>query len=562
MSSKIGKKLKRLETGGLPLIHWAVKRLKLKEILSKYIPPHGNEDIPALNSLLLILYNLTLGRQPLYELEQWAEGINPLSIGYHYIRHGRLNDDRFGRALDKLYWADRSSLMTEIVIEMVNEFELDLSRIHNDSTTVKTYGRISRRTRTGLEMKRGISKEHRPDLKQLVYCLSISSDGAVPIHHKAYAGNRTDDTTHMETWNTIKKITGFPQFLYVADCKVCTEKQLSYIVGHGGRVVSVIPKTRKEVGKFKNELRNKIKAKKVIWRRKIQSPDWALIKYEYFSLFSGNYQTPEGYKIYWIYSNEKKKRDRTTREDLLAKTEKNLLELNVRLNTRKLKEKKTIKEQIDKIFDKYKTGDFFRLKIYQRTEKWKKQITKGRPGSKTKFKICTNTIYILSWRRNHKSLKKEQKIDGIFPLISTDPNITAKEALQAYKYQPRLEKRFTQFKSVHNAAPLLFKKIERVESTMFLFFLALMIQALIEREVRKGMKKDKIKSLNIYPEYRDAYHPTTSKILYNFEGISVYKVMKKSSVLEQYNDQLSDTQKIILKLLNLNLQNYWNVDNL
>ncbi len=33
--------------------------------------------------------------------------------------------------------------------------------------------------------------------------MSISSDGAVPVHYKTYPGNRTDDSTHIETWNII-----------------------------------------------------------------------------------------------------------------------------------------------------------------------------------------------------------------------------------------------------------------------------------------------------------------------------------------------------------------------
>ena len=61
--------------------------------------------------------------------------------------------------------------------------------------------------------------------------------------------------------------------------------------------------------------------------------------------------------------------------------------------------------------------------------------------------------------------------------------MVGKKALLVYKYQPRLEKRLTQFKSIHKVAPLLFKKIERVEGIMFLFFVALMLLAIIEREV-------------------------------------------------------------------------------
>ncbi|GAH33390.1 unnamed protein product, partial [marine sediment metagenome] len=39
------------------------------------------------------------------------------------------NDDRFARALDKLYLADRASLMTGIVVKMIEEVDLELSRI-------------------------------------------------------------------------------------------------------------------------------------------------------------------------------------------------------------------------------------------------------------------------------------------------------------------------------------------------------------------------------------------------------------------------------------------------
>jgi hypothetical protein len=42
-------------------------------------------------------------------------------------------------------------------------------------------------------------ESRRPDLKQLVYSLCLTSDGAVPVHFKAYDGNQTDDGIHLET---------------------------------------------------------------------------------------------------------------------------------------------------------------------------------------------------------------------------------------------------------------------------------------------------------------------------------------------------------------------------
>ena len=117
------------------------------------------------------------------------------------------------------------------------------------------------------------------------------------------------------------------------------------------------------------------------------------------------------------------------------------------------------------------------------------------------------------------SAKGEKRLHGVFPLLTTDKSLSAKDVLLSYKYQPRLEKRFTQFKSVHEAAPLLFKKIERVEAIMFLFFLSLLIQAIIEREVRSRMKERGIKALPIYPEFRDSLTDTQLDIL-NLLGVT------------------------------------------
>ncbi len=169
-------------------------------------------------------------------------------------------------------------------------------------------------------------------------------------------------------------------------------------------------------------------------------------------------------------------------------------------------------------------------------------------------------LYMLSWTRKVQALKDEANTDGIFPLLSTDERLSSKSVLQAYKYQPNLEKRFTQFKSIHHAAPLLFKKIERVEANMFAFFIALMIQALLEREVRRKMEERNIKALKIYPEEREAKSPTTCRVLNVFDIISTYRITEKSRVIEEYRDDLNDTQKMILEFLDITQSRYWRYD--
>jgi hypothetical protein len=73
-------KIIRLYVGELPLIKNIIERLGLREIFAKYIKPHRNEKIPAVDSLMILLFNITCGRQPLYELEEWVEHINPIHL--------------------------------------------------------------------------------------------------------------------------------------------------------------------------------------------------------------------------------------------------------------------------------------------------------------------------------------------------------------------------------------------------------------------------------------------------------------------------------------------------
>lgn len=548
--------LLRKRVGEIPLLQHMAKRLGFEQVLESYIPSHGNEKIRASHTLLLLVFNLTSGRQPLYELSDWVSQIDGRLLGDNsQLCKTLFNDDRFGRALDKLYDVDRASLMTDLVLNVVGALDLDLSQIHNDSTSIKTCGQMPGKTTTGVQFARGHSKDHRPDLKQIVFSLSLSADGAVPIHCKSYPGNTTDDTTHIETWKQLRHIAGRADFLYVADCKVCTTKQLSFITKHGGRIVTLMPNTWREAGAFKQKLRRGAQPKRRILRQQIPGKADA---FESFYCFSGHHVSDKsGYTLYWIYTTEKRRRDRLAREHRLERFERDMAELTGRLNSHVLKTREQIQDRTDKLITKHRVQGLYHLQIRPVNENARVQIGKGRPGKSTRYKTTIRTVYTLAWSRNKAALDEEMRIDGVFPILCTDKRIGAKKALLAYKYQPRLEKRFEQLKSVHNAAPTLCKKTERVEAMMFVFFMALILQAVIEREVRKSMKHQEIESIPVYPEHRLAEHPTTAKIFDRFHDLSLYQLTAGGKLIKQYQDELSTTHKKVLTLLGMNEQQYW-----
>jgi transposase len=167
-----------------------------------------------------------------------------------------LGDDRLGRGLDRL---DRASLLTALVARAVREFQVELRQTHNDTTTVAFAGAY--RNRQPAEQRDrppritfGYNKDHRPDLKQLLFSITVSADGAVPVHCKTYDGNVTDDQVHVETWDFLPELVGHADFLYVAGCKLCTRDNPGHIAGRQGRFLTVLPRTRAEDAWFRGYL--------------------------------------------------------------------------------------------------------------------------------------------------------------------------------------------------------------------------------------------------------------------------------------------------------------------
>jgi len=84
------------------------------------------------------------------------------------------------RALDRLFDASIPDMVMHITQRVVQEFQLDLSELHNDSTSVKFFEEyeefeqpVVRRGKQTIAIEHGHSKGHRPDLKQLLYILTV-----------------------------------------------------------------------------------------------------------------------------------------------------------------------------------------------------------------------------------------------------------------------------------------------------------------------------------------------------------------------------------------------------
>jgi transposase len=174
---------------------------------------------------------------------------------------------------------------------------------------------------------------------------------------------------------------------------------------------------------------------------------------------------------------------------------------------------------------------------------------RGRPGATTPYRKITKRRSDLEWTIDQEAIAYDHKSDGMYPLISNDRDMLPAEVLQAHKGQPMIEQRFEQIKTVHEIAPVLLKNEGRIEALFILYFLALLVQAIIERELRLVMKRENIAELPLYPEQRDCARPTTEQILRLFSLAERHQLIKDGKVVELFDVQFTGLPRQVLALL-------------
>jgi transposase len=529
-------RLRGLRVGALPILNHCIERMGLEPELSLALKNSGYADV-----LLALIKNIVVERNALYAVGEW---IALYDVGL--VAQSKIGDDRLGRALDRLFAADRATLQTRIVLAVMNGFDLTMERIHNDTTSVMVRGAYDHQNPKAIQLKRGHSKERRPDLKQLVFSLCVTADGAVPVHFKAYDGNQTDDGIHLETWNRLRTLLQHPRFIYVADCKLCTEKNLRTIDGERGFFVTVVPKNRSEVAAFTEA----VLAGDVRWEESLRKrADRDKKAFDVIECAVGPYHLREGFIVYWYRSSQKKKRDARDREERIERAIERLESLDLR-RMRGPKTDAAIRKRVDEIIAQHGAEEWVTVEIkWDAVEKFK-AITRGKPTAETIFRRIIQQVPRLHVGTDAANIARSAAMDGIFPL-TTNTKEKSIDVFKIYKYQPRIEKRHALLKSTLDVAPIWLKKNTRIEALMFLEFLGQMVAALIERELRQKMVENNVDLLCSLPEGRPSKTPTIDQVLRLFENQNKHALYDGDRLIKQFADPLTPVQSQILQLLSI-----------
>jgi len=220
------------------------KRLGLDEFFAQHLDGDGSDVAWSRVAAVLAINRLCAPGSELAVERHWypATALDDLL----HIGKGKINDTRLYRCLDRLL-----PLKTKIERHLKQRygelFQAEFDVLLYDLTSTYVEGAAE----DNPLMRRGYSRDHRPDCEQLVLALIVNPDG-FPFSYEVFDGNRADVTTVETILRTVERKHGKARRVWIFDRGVVSEENLVAIRKRGGEYL--VGTTRSKLKQFEAEL--------------------------------------------------------------------------------------------------------------------------------------------------------------------------------------------------------------------------------------------------------------------------------------------------------------------
>lgn len=239
--------------GHLPLITALIDDLGICDALDGLLPKDPRSKVSDADGVVAMILNILGGRTALYRMELWTRKLPvDVLIGPHCTPED-FTDARLARVLDHLFAAGTDTVLGRIVQHYLARPDRPTTySIHHDTTSVSVYGAYEGELPAWAPQPLfGFSKDHRPDLMQLVFGLSLHGATGLPLVATMFDGNTSDSFAngfHIESLAGLLPDTD--DVTLVADSKLVDARTLGALLEQGMHFVSQVPRTfnvRREV---------------------------------------------------------------------------------------------------------------------------------------------------------------------------------------------------------------------------------------------------------------------------------------------------------------------------
>lgn len=437
-----------------------------------------------------------------------------------------ITDYTLGHALDDIAEYGSSKLFAEVAFGVAIDNDLLHHTHHLDTTSMLVHGAYEVTDDPNIiEVVHGFSKDHRPDLKQIVLSLVVNGPSSIPIWMDPLDGNSSDKVSFHET---IKRVEDFRsqinvngKFTWVADSALYTKKGL--LKSNDYVWVTRVPEAIAEAKRLVETANEKIS-----WIERGNGYKTA----EYNSSYGGIEQ-----RWLLVFSEQAYQREKKTLEKKLEKEEEKLRKELWHFGNQVFYCEKDALKALEKMKKGYQL-----YSIEAQIEALSKHAGRGNP-KKDVEKIIVGYKVIAKFTRDETKIVDILNTKGRFILSTNEldkDRYKDDEILKEYKEQQNVEGGFRFLKDPWFMVDSIFlKQPKRIEALMMVMTLCLMIYNVGQYKLREQLKTLQITIPNQLG--KEVSNPTLKWIFQIMEGVNVVYF---------YNESISYTIREVIVNLN------------
>jgi len=229
----------------LPLVRAIVEQLGILDVVDELCPKHPLNRVSDAECVLSMVYNVLSGRPALYRMQDWIGLLDAEVLFGAGADPAAFHDTRLADALDHLDEVGTDNVLSRVVTKFLHHPDQPRAfSVHHDTTSVVLYGAYN-----GVADPRpayGFSKDHRPDLKQLIFGLTLHGAAGIPLVTSIQAGNTADSSVARDHLAKLTKLLPDEhEVTFVGDCKLVDPTTLGRILAAGLHFVSLVPDSYK-----------------------------------------------------------------------------------------------------------------------------------------------------------------------------------------------------------------------------------------------------------------------------------------------------------------------------
>lgn len=553
----------------LPLLIYWLLQMQVHVIIDRVLPhPHPNRQGLSYGQLavLFVAYVVYMRNHRLCAMEDWvAEHQLVLEQTTRWTIHVKdATDDRLGDLLSALGEDEARGvlLQRELGQHLIQAYRLPTDTARYDTTTFSVHHALDANGRAaGGLLRRGHSKDHRPDLPQFKQGLGVLDPAGVPLFTNTVAGNSADDPLYVPAWREMKATIGHPHFLFVADCKAAALETRAQIDREQGFYLFPLPMT----GHVPDLLRAWVLAPPTppepIRLADVPGPDGQpTVVGSGFGVELGIYAagaagTPRHHWLErWFVtrSDSLAKRLQAELEKRLTKAEAELHHLNQQRFTAAVE----LEAAAQKILQQRKVEGLLTVTVSATVTEQTRYLGPGRPGPHRPKQVVSVHRAQLTVSRNSVAIEEARQLAGWRIYVTNVPaaQMTLQQATAYYRDEFLVERGMHRFKRGSlPALPLFVHLAERIRGLMLLLLIALQLLTLLEFVAHRELTQRQETLSGLVPgnPKMKTARPSAERMLARFAGLHWLGEWTETGLRGRVVEALTPVQRRILDLLGI-----------